>query len=71
MALPQVRVSVNPGALTVEQVVSKMQRSQLQLIDMLTDEAAFAGAPAKAITPLKGLRELMNRQPPHFFKCVR
>ena len=50
-----VRVSINLQALTIEQVVSKMQTSHLQLITMLEDEFKYGGAPARALAPLESL----------------
>ena len=38
------RMSVNVDT-TIEQVVAKMQRSHLQLLDLVIDDLSYAGAP--------------------------
>ena len=58
----EVKLSVNLRSLTLEDVVAKMKHSHLQLIDMLIDELVFAGAPARALTPLRSVREEADRR---------
>ena len=48
-----VRPFLNLQAMTIEQVVGKMQASHLQLISMLADEFRFGGAPERALAPLE------------------
>ena len=50
-----VRPSVNLNALTIEEVVAKMQRSQLQLLSTMIDDLKFGGAPITALAPLEAL----------------
>ena len=45
----QLSPSVNLQNLTIEEVVSTMQRSHLQLVNNLADEFRFAGAPQSAL----------------------
>lgn len=63
----EARLSVNLTALTIEEVVAKMQRSQVQLLGNMLTELRFAGAPMPALAPLAALRsELLKREPSHF-----
>ena len=62
-----VRISINLNNLTIEQVVSKMQTSHIQLITMLADEFRFSGAPAKALSPLDSLKMDAQREQPSWF----
>eukprot|EP00967_Tisochrysis_lutea_P106449 scaffold163249_cov49-Tisochrysis_lutea.AAC.1 len=56
LCIVDIRLSVNLQALTIEQVISKMQRSHLQLIDLLQDNLRFAGVPTNVLAPLQQLR---------------
>ena len=47
----KVRPSVNQGALTLGEVVAKMQRSHLQLVELLSADLRFSGAPPRALAP--------------------
>ena len=38
----ELRLSINLSAQTLEEVVAKMQRSQLQLISIISDDLRFA-----------------------------
>ena len=49
------RLTVNLTALTIEQVVSKMRRSHLDMVDLMTQDLRYAGAPDGA-----QLRELLT-----------
>ena len=50
------RLSVNLQALTLEQVVSKMQRSHGTLLESLIGELRLVGAPERALRPLATVR---------------
>lgn len=50
-----VRISVNTLAQTLEQVVSKMQRSHLQLLKTISDDIMYAGAPKSTLIDLSHL----------------
>jgi hypothetical protein len=63
----EVALSVNMVSLTIEQVVGKMQGSHQQLVHLLHDEIAYAGAPGRALVPLKGLIEESERADPTWF----
>ena len=52
----QVRLSVNLTALTIEQVVSKLQRSHLQLCDLIMDDVRLAGAPMRSVQQLEWVK---------------
>ena len=62
-----VRLSVNRSAETLEVVVSKMQRSHLQLIKVIRDDIKFTGAPQSALTELTRLEELAKVTDPSIF----
>ena len=47
-----------------------MQRSQLQLIDLLTDDFAFAQAPTKPLAPLRALRLTASRRDSSWFNVA-
>jgi ankyrin repeat protein len=62
-----VRPSVNLNSLTIEPVVAKMQRSHLQLLDMLSDGLRFAGVPARAMQSLTALKSSAEQREPAWF----
>ena len=51
-----VRPSVNLNSLVIEDVIAKMQRSHMQLVELLTSDLRFAGVPADALMPLTMLK---------------
>ena len=50
--IASVRPSVNLQAKTIEQVMSKMRTSHIQLVTLLEDSLRFAGVPPRALAPL-------------------
>ena len=63
----EARLSVNLSALTIEETVAKMQRSQVQLLGNMVDELAFAGAPKPALAPIAALRSELSKRDPSYF----
>lgn len=63
----EARLSVNLTALTIEQVVAKMQRSQVQLLNTMIDDLRFGGAPQPALAPLDALRSELSKRDASFF----
>ncbi len=62
MLIVSVRPSINLMALTIEQVIAKMQRSHTQLIDLLVDNLRFAGIKNEGLVPLINFKtEAENR----------
>lgn len=66
-----VRLSVNLQAKTIEAVVSKMQRSHVQLLELLTGDLQFAGVPKEALMPLTSLRGLAEAREAEWFNSTR
>lgn len=60
-------MSVNLTALTIEQVIAKMQRSQVQLLSTMIDDLKFVGAPITALAPLEALQSETSKRDPSFF----
>ena len=52
----EVRLSVNLNALTIEQVVAKMKRAHLELVQLVQDGFTHAGVEAAALAPLATLK---------------
>ena len=67
MLVVEARLSVNLTALTIEEVIAKMQRSQVQLLSTMVDELRFAGAPRAAVAPLSALRSEVSKRDPSYF----
>eukprot|EP00966_Prymnesium_polylepis_P297990 6885582-Prymnesium_polylepis.1 len=63
----EMRPSINLTNSTIDGVVSRLQRSHLQLIDMLVDALRVAGVPVHASGPLEVLRSEVERQDPMVF----
>ena len=61
------RLSVNLQALTLEQVVSKMQRSHDTLLESLMGELRLVGAPERALRPLAAVRARVAPRGREFF----
>ena len=53
-----VRLNVNMMSQTIEEVIAKMQRSHIQLLDLLTEGLRFAGVPSRAMQPLASLKTM-------------
>ena len=51
----EVRLSVNLNALTIEEVVAKMKRSHLELVQLLHDGFEHSGVPRDMLAPLQSL----------------
>lgn len=56
------RPTVNRNNMTIEQVVSKMKLSSLQLISSLASELAFVGAPSAALRPFRSLEHALEHE---------
>ena len=65
-----VRPSVNLNALTIEQVIAKMQTSHLQLLELLTTDLRFAGVPLDALTPLTSLKLEAEQRTPDWYNST-
>jgi hypothetical protein len=63
--------SLNMVSLTLEQVMSKMRRSHVQLVDMLADDLRVAAAPRRALAELDGLKRDAERREPEWFNDGR
>ena len=62
-----VRLNCNLNALTIEQVVARMQRSHLQLIEDVITDMKHAGCPGTALQPLQLLAVEMASFDPVWF----
>lgn len=51
------RLNCNRSDLTIEQVIGKMKRSHLDLIDLMHEDLHHSGAPRRALLSLTGLRQ--------------
>ena len=59
--------TLNQAALAIEKCVAKMQTTQLQLLDQLTNEFLHAGAPPSALVKLnQNRRSVLARDPTWF-----
>ena len=56
MLVAEVRLSVNLTNHTIDEVLSKLQRSHLQLLDLALDDLRFANAPSAALWRLEVAR---------------
>ena len=63
----EARLSVNLNALTIEQVISKMLRSHVSLVDSFLAKLRFAGSPEPCLQPLLDLRERSGVRGREFF----
>ena len=61
------RLSVNLVAPTIEQLVSRLQRSHLQLMDVVLDDLKFFSAPKRALAALENHRLEAERHDPQWF----
>ena len=64
---PQVRLSVNLMNRTIEEVVAKMQTSALGLIDLISEDLRFNGAPALCLEPLDTLELICVGREPEWY----
>ena len=58
----QVRLSTNLNALTIDEVVAKMQRSHVQLVELLIADLRHAGCPTRTLVTLEGRRDEATRR---------
>ena len=65
-----VRPSVNMTSPTIEAVVSRMQASHITLLDLIMGDLRFAGAPARSLAQLEGLRAEAMRLDPTVFNVA-
>jgi hypothetical protein len=63
----EVRLSVNMMILTVSEILSKLQRSHLQLLDLIVSDLRHARAPERALAPLLQLRSRAKLLGPSWF----
>ena len=63
----EVRPSVNLNSLTIEPVIAKMQRSQVQLLSTMIDDLKFGGAPRPALAPLDALCSELSKRDASYF----
>ena len=61
LCILQIRLSVNQNSQTLEQVASKMQRSHLDLLQLLLDDLRHAGARPEATTLLDSLKSEQSK----------
>ena len=67
MIVVSLTVDINQGALTLGEVIAKMQRSHLQLVELLSADLKFSGAPPRALVALEAARShAAKREPEHF-----
>ena len=64
------RLTKAPLDVCVLAVIAKMQRSHLQLLDMLTSDLRFAGIPADALVPLTSLRSETQQREASWFNST-
>ena len=63
----RVRICTNPRAVTIEQIVSKLQRSHVTLLDLLLDDLRACDVPERTLLSLDGLREDAAQLEPSWF----
>ena len=64
------RLNINLNAKTLEEVTSKMLKSHLQMIDLLTEDLRFAGAPEPTLSTLLNLRIDVALEDPSAFNVA-
>ena len=65
-----VRLSVNFNSLSIEESIAKLQRSNLQLIDLILGDLRFANASKPALAQLESLKLEHTRRPPASFNEI-
>lgn len=65
-----IRPVVNQAAQTIEAALSKMQRSHVQLIDIMMDDFKRVGLPADALAPLALTRRIAEQRVPTWFNSA-
>ena len=61
------RLNCNHSTLTIEQVIGKMKRSHIDLIDLMIDDLTYSGAPQRALLSLTSLKaESSSREASEF-----
>ena len=66
----EVRPSVNLTSIPIEEVIAKMQRSHIKLIDLLETDLRYAGVPPRAIQPLASLKLYAESREPSWFNST-
>jgi hypothetical protein len=61
------RPTTNQKAATIDQVVSRLQNSHVQFVDLLMEEFTRADAPSGALMPLKTLKSSALKREPKWF----
>ena len=63
----EVQVSINIAEVTLEDALTKLKRSHLELLDVILGDLKFNGAPSKALAQLKRLELLAKDRPSNFY----
>ena len=53
----ELRLNTNQKNLTIEEVIGKMKRSHLDLLDLMSDDLKYSGAPDPTLLPLVSLKQ--------------
>ena len=61
------RPTTNQKAATIDQVVSRLQNSHVQFVDLLMEQFTRADAPSEALKPLKTLKSSALKREPKWF----
>jgi hypothetical protein len=61
------RPTTNQKAATIDQVVSRLQNSHVQFVDLLMEQFTRADAPSKALVPLEDLKSSALKREPKWF----
>ena len=70
MIVVELRLSCNLHDLPISEVIAKMQRSNLGLLDIIQENFKFAGAPERALAPLRALRQEAEKRPGAWFNSA-
>ena len=63
----EVRPVVNQSAQTIEAALAKLQRSHVQLLDIMLDDFRRVGVPLSALAPLEAVRRIAEQREPSWF----
>ena len=66
----EVRPSVNLTSIPIEEVIAKMQRTHIKLIDLHETDLRYAGVPPRAIQPLASLKLYAESREPSWFNST-
>ena len=67
VVVADVRLSVNLTTLTVSEILSKMMRSRLQLVDLILGDLRHAGVPERALIALENQKSSAELVGPSWF----